>query len=145
MHTLNGAAFTELVLEIFRINGLLLAEGDRLTADLGLSSSRWQVMGAISDAPLAVPHIAREMGLTRQGVQKTINILVKEGLVDLIENPRHKSSKLASLTEEGRHRFAEIHEIQAAWANDLVEGQDLEGLSGALETLRALRAKLERK
>ncbi|MBE7638020.1 MarR family transcriptional regulator [Sneathiella sp. P13V-1] len=145
MHTLKGAAFTELVLEIFRINGILLAEGDRLSEDLGLSSSRWQVMGAIADEPLAVPHIAKEMGLTRQGVQKTINILVKEGLVDLIDNPRHKSSKLASLTEEGRKRFSEIHKIQAVWANDIAGGQELPSLEATLQTIRNLRESLERK
>ena len=61
-------AVTELVLETFRLNGQLLAAGDALVAKVGLTSARWQVLGAIalSAAPLPVAHIARNMGLTRQ-------------------------------------------------------------------------------
>jgi hypothetical protein len=40
-------ATTELVLEIFRLNGELIAMGDALVGDIGLTSARWQVMGAI--------------------------------------------------------------------------------------------------
>jgi len=46
-HTKSGKAFTELVLETFQFNGRLLAAGDRLAKPLGLTSSRWQVLGAI--------------------------------------------------------------------------------------------------
>ncbi|MDH3233798.1 MAG: MarR family transcriptional regulator, partial [Alphaproteobacteria bacterium] len=40
-------AVTALILETFRLNGRLLAAGDRLVGDLGLTSARWQVLGAI--------------------------------------------------------------------------------------------------
>lgn len=46
-HTQKGAAMTELVLETFRLNGRLLASGDKLVEPFGLSSARWQVLGAI--------------------------------------------------------------------------------------------------
>jgi hypothetical protein len=51
-HTPAGAATTELILETFRLNGLLLEAGDRLVADIGLTSARWQVLGAIALAPV---------------------------------------------------------------------------------------------
>jgi DNA-binding MarR family transcriptional regulator len=140
-----GAAFTELLLEVFRLNGVLLAEGDRLTADLGLTSSRWQVMGAISVHPLSVPYIAREMGLTRQGVQKMVNILVTEGLVEYEDNPHHKSSKLVSLSAEGRSRLSRIDDIQRAWANEIAKDQDVEDLKRTFRFIRQLRDTLERK
>ena len=38
--TAEAIALTELILETFRLNGCLLAAGDRLTADLGLTSAR---------------------------------------------------------------------------------------------------------
>jgi hypothetical protein len=44
--------FTELVLEIFRLNGVLLTQGDRLVDDIGLTSARWQVMGAAALSPV---------------------------------------------------------------------------------------------
>ena len=68
-HTPAGSAFTGLIIETFRLNGELLAAGDELCADLGLTSARWQVMGAIDEGPLPVAHIARNMGLTRIGAK----------------------------------------------------------------------------
>jgi hypothetical protein len=38
---------TDLILETFRLNGELLTAGDRLVADLSLTSARWQVLGAV--------------------------------------------------------------------------------------------------
>src|SRR5260221_10621052 len=82
-------ALTELMLEVFRLNGRLLASGDRLVAALGLTSARWQVLGAISlgGNRLPVAHIARNMGLTRQAVQRVVNELAAAGLVDFPPNP----------------------------------------------------------
>ena len=42
-----GEALTNLMLDLFRLNSLLLASGDRLVAPLGLTSARWQILGAI--------------------------------------------------------------------------------------------------
>src|SRR5712692_9690594 len=80
-----GTALTELILDVFRLNGRLLAAGDRLVADIGLTSARWQVLGAIALAatPSPVAHLARGMGLTRQGAHRTVNDLGAEGLAEL--------------------------------------------------------------
>ena len=61
---------TDLILDLFRLNGRLLAAGDRLVAGLGLTSARWQVLGAIAlaDRPQPVAWLARDMGVYRQGV-----------------------------------------------------------------------------
>src|SRR5215510_11875354 len=90
-HTPAGKALTDLILAVFRLHGLLLAAGDRLTHPLGLSSARWQVLGALqlAGAPLPVAHIARQMGLTRQSVQRTVDLLAQEGLIALANNPHH--------------------------------------------------------
>jgi len=42
-----GDALTDLMLDLFRLNSLLLTSGDRLVAGLGLTSARWQILGAI--------------------------------------------------------------------------------------------------
>lgn len=81
----NGKAFTELVLEVFRLNGRLLEAGDRLTQPVGLSSARWQILGVVEHGPITVAHVARIMGLTRQSVQQTANSLEKEGLIEFLE------------------------------------------------------------
>ena len=54
--TRTGEAATKLILSTFRANGLLLDAGDFLTAREGLTSARWQVLGALAlaDRPLTV-------------------------------------------------------------------------------------------
>jgi DNA-binding MarR family transcriptional regulator len=138
-----GSMFTELVLEVFRCNGALLAAGDGLTADIGLTSARWQVMGTIDDRALPVPHIAREMGLTRQGVQRTVNILEKEGLIELHDNPHHKTAKLVQLSPDGRRRLDQATEIQTRWANAISAGHSIDDLATAIDVIRRLRVKIE--
>ena len=50
-----GDALTNLMLDLFRLNSLLLTAGDRLVARLGLTSARWQILGAIVDAERPQP------------------------------------------------------------------------------------------
>ena len=44
-HSPKRMLFLDLVLSVFRLNGLLVAEGDAMTEDLGLTSARWKVQG----------------------------------------------------------------------------------------------------
>lgn len=85
------------------MNGDLLAAGDALVGDLGLTSARWQVLGAIalSPVPLPVAHIARNMGLTRQAVQRLVDDMRADGFVRLEPNPHHRRAMLVLATERG--------------------------------------------
>ena len=64
-----GQTFSELLVEVFRVNGLLLAAGDDLARPAGLTSARWQVLGVVDHGPVTVAQVARIMGLTRQSVR----------------------------------------------------------------------------
>jgi DNA-binding MarR family transcriptional regulator len=122
--TASGVAATDIILSTFRANGLLLGAGDLLAGEEGLTSARWQVLGAIvlAGRPLTVPQIARRMGLTRQSVHATVKQLVGQGLVELAPNADHRRSQLVQLTEAGRATYAAIDERQAAWVNRLAAG-----------------------
>ena len=141
--TLGGAVLTDLILETFRLNGRLLAAGDQLTRDLGLSSARWQVMGAIRDGPLSVAQIARNMGLTRQAVQRLANVLADEDLVEFAENPDHRRAKLVGLTERGRAVLEAVGRRQVEWSNGLAAGLTVDAIEEALAVLREVRQRLE--
>src|SRR5262245_46135608 len=91
-------ALTELILEVFRLNGRLLAAGDALTRPGGQTSARWQVLGALDEASGTVADIGRRMGLTRQSVQRITDLLEADGLVSYLDNPAHQRAKLAALT-----------------------------------------------
>ena len=75
-----GTALTDLILDLFRLNSRMLTAGDKLVAGLGLTSARWQVLGAITEAdrPQPVAWLARDLGAYRQNVQRIINDLHKE-------------------------------------------------------------------
>ncbi|WP_245442841.1 MarR family winged helix-turn-helix transcriptional regulator [Methylobacterium terrae] len=139
-------AATALILEVFRLNGALLAAGDGLTRDLGLTSARWQVLGAVSLAgrPLTVAGAARAMGLTRQAVRRLVTELTADGFVALAPNPDHRRAALVVLTESGRRAYAAASERQAAWAERIARGCEPAALDDATTLLRRLRAALER-
>ncbi len=139
-----GVAMTELILKLFRVNGLLLTVGDRLTKDLGLTSARWQVMGALADGPLTVAHIARNMGLKRQSVQRLVNVLAQQGLLMLVDNPHHRRARLVQLTATGRNQYEQISQIQANWVNNISEGLDVTNLKLAFEQLCNIEERLSK-
>ena len=140
-----GEAVTELILEVFRLNGRLLVAGDRLVSRLGLTSARWQVLGAVALAERGEPvaWIARAMGLNRQGVQRIVNELVAEGYVGLEPNPHHRRASLVVLTEKGRKAYGAADRLQTPWVNALVKGVRVEDIAAAKRTVAAMRRRLE--
>jgi DNA-binding MarR family transcriptional regulator len=136
---------TDLILDVFRLNGALLASGDALAADLGLTSARWQVLGAIalSPVPLPVAHLARNMGLTRQAVQRSVDEMLSDSLVRLDSNPHHKRAMLVRMTERGEDAFRAAMERQEAWADGLAAGQSPESVEAASLLLRELLRRLD--
>jgi DNA-binding MarR family transcriptional regulator len=143
--TRTGELVTRVILSVFRANGLLLAAGDLLTADDGLTSARWQVLGAIAlaDRPLTVPQIARRMGLTRQSVHSTVRRLVSDGLLELSTNADHRRSRLVALTDRGRARYATVDQAQALWVNRLARGIGRSNLETSGQVLDELCRRLE--
>jgi DNA-binding MarR family transcriptional regulator len=140
-----GDALTGLILDLFRLNSLLLTAGDRLVAGLGLTSARWQILGAIVAAGRAQPvaWLARDMGANRQNVQRIINDLCKEGLVAFEANPHHRRAQLVVLTDKGKHAFDAAMRLQAPWINSISEGLLVKDVQTMHRVIIALRRKLE--
>ena len=100
MHPPKRLLFLDFVLSVFRLNGLLISEGDAMTEKLGLTSARWKVIGAIalSSKGLTVPGIARLLGQSRQAVQRITAVMVNDNLLFYQVNPSHKRSVIVTLT-----------------------------------------------
>ena len=144
-HTPEGASLTELILEVFKHNGRLLNAGDQLVASQGLTSARWQVLGAIAfaGAPQPVANIARNMGLTRQAVQRVVNELEAEGFLTFAPNPHHQRAKLVVLGKSGAKAFQAAAKRQAPWANQLARRIPARDIRAALGVVREITARLE--
>jgi DNA-binding MarR family transcriptional regulator len=140
-----GDALSGLVLDLFRLNSQLLTAGDRLVARLGLTSARWQVLGAIVEAerPQPVAWLARDLGANRQNVQRIINDLHREGLVVFETNPHHRRAQLVVLTETGRRAFDAAMALQVPWINGLSAGLAVKDLEAVHRVIVALLGKLE--
>jgi DNA-binding MarR family transcriptional regulator len=129
-------AFRELVVQVFRLNGMLTAAGDALAAPVGQTSARWRVLAAVEDTPRTVAQIARAWSLARQSVQRVADLLERDGLVAYEDNPAHRRASLVALTPEGRAALRRIQKAQRAWATavgDEVGARELESASAILE------------
>ncbi len=140
MHPSKRVLFLDLVLSVFRLNGLLIAQGDDMTEGLGLTHARWKVIGAIalSNNGLTVPGIARVLGQSRQAVQRITDVMVEDGLLEYHENPKHKRSVLVLLSDQGKEIYNTLREVQDPWAIDATQEIPVEELETALRLIRRL-------
>ncbi len=140
-----GDALTGLVIDLFRVNNLLLIAGDRLVARLGLTSARWQVLGAIvaAERPQPVAWLARNMGANRQNLQRIINDLHKEGFVAFEVNPHHRRAQLVVLTDKGRQTYEAAMRLQSPWVDSLAQGLVVKDIETVHRVILALRRKLD--
>lgn len=140
MHSPKRVLFLDLVLSVFRLNSLLIAEGDTMSSQMGLTHARWKVIGAIalSSAGLTVPGIARVLGQSRQAVQRITDVMVEDGLLQYQPNPKHKRSVLVTLTAGGKEVYNTLREVQDPWAINATEDIPTEELETALRLIRRL-------
>ena len=138
--------FLDFVLSVFRLNGLLIAEGDAMTEKLGLTSARWKVIGAIalSSNGLTIPGIARVLGQSRQAVQRITDVMENDNLLFYQINPRHKRSVLVTLTAEGKQIYNMLRDVQDSWAIETTEDISIEELDSALRLVRRLVQKFDK-
>ncbi|WP_313349285.1 MarR family winged helix-turn-helix transcriptional regulator [Paracoccus sp. (in: a-proteobacteria)] len=136
---------TDLILTLFRVNNLTLMWGDKLVAPFGLTSARWQVLGAIalSEQPQPVAWLARDLGANRQNVQRIVNDLHKEGLVMFQPNPHHRRAQLVLLTDKGREAYENAITAYTPKVDALAEGLSTKDIGTALRVMTMLREKLE--
>lgn len=128
---------SETVVALFQANGKMLEWGDAFAAPFGLTSARWQILGAIAWAgqKQTAPQIAEQMGVSRQGAQKQLNLLVEDGLIEKIPNPSHQRSPHYHLTDKGNSLFQRVN---LAWDTHATETGEVFSAHDLETTLRTL-------
>lgn len=136
---------TEIMLEIFRLNARLLERGSQMVAPLGMTSARWQVLGALalSGEAMSCPQIAAAMGISRQGAQKQLNLALNDQLLTVYENQRNLRSPLYEITPAGQEAYSKAMGLQASWSKALSRGITLSDLQNTLSVLREFDARLQ--
>ena len=122
----------------FRLNGQFLAIGEELARPAGLTAAWWLVLSTVIDRPLTVAEVARDIGVTRQSVQRIADVIVDRGLAEYRPNPAHRRAKLLSPTANGRAAIRRIAPAHAAFARRLAGEHTTKGLERALEAATRL-------
>lgn len=94
--------------------------------------------------PQTVPYMARARAISRQHVQALVNELAHEALVELVDNPAHKRSRLVQLTPRGKHVVDEMNRREAALLAQLEIPISEHEVRTAAEVLRGIRTVLAR-
>jgi DNA-binding MarR family transcriptional regulator len=85
----------------FRIEAITQA-----TAGFATAGGEWGILRMlVKDGPQTVPEMARSRPVSRQHCQTIANALEAQGLVEFVDNPKHRKSKLVRATKKGRARF----------------------------------------
>ncbi|MEQ1673014.1 MAG: MarR family transcriptional regulator, partial [Hyphomicrobium sp.] len=93
--------------------------------------------------PQSVAWIARSMGLNRQGVQRIVNELASESLLEFRTNPHHRRARLVVLMRKGKAAYAAIERAQIPWVNALSKGLRADDIHAVTALVGALRNRLE--
>lgn len=128
-------AFQDVLLALFQLHGRVLEAADVMSGGFGLTGARWQVMKVAARQALTVSQIARRLGLKRQSVQRTVDQLAGQGLVELAPNADHQRASLVGLSAEGRRILASLESRQHAWLGRCLRGlgrAELESLAHSL-------------
>ncbi len=128
---------------VFRLNGKFLAVGEELARSAGMTASWWLVLGTALSAPRSVADIGREVGVTRQSIQRTADLLVRHGLAEYLSNPAHRRAKLLAPTEAGRAAIRRIAPAHRSYSETLVGRMGRDEAAKMLAVLRELSETLD--
>ncbi|WP_312740066.1 MarR family transcriptional regulator [Cedecea neteri] len=137
------AKLSAMALKTFALNGLFLTVAEQLTAPVGITATRWQVIGAVLKEPLTQSEIARRMGITRQSVRRTSLQLIAEGLLYATSNPSSRKAMLLQPTEKGHEAVSRINPQHAAFAKQLEDITGQERMAEILDAMTELHKTLE--
>lgn len=122
----------------------LSAVADRLFADLGVGAAERGVLRTLFvEGESTAPDMARMKPVTRQSIQPVLDNLVGKGLVATVVNPRHKRSKLYSLTPQGVACCVELQQRELAIIRDMIGEMSDVDFAGAAGALRLMNERLE--
>ena len=103
-----GEAIADLILEVAQFFFRIRAVGQRTGLITSWGGGAFGFLRSLAlMGPLTVPQIAQMRPTSRQRMQRLADDLAAEGLVEFVDNPGHRRSKLVRLTRKGEARYRE--------------------------------------
>lgn len=132
-------AIAELMLQVAQFFFRLRALGQRTGLITSWGGGAFGFMRSLAVVgPLTVPQIAQMRPTSRQRMQRLADELAGEGLVEFIDNPRHRRSQLVRLTSKGEARYREMTAQLLAIASTMGAGLSDAEIRKTSEILRKL-------
>jgi len=133
-----------MILSFFIIHNMAMRIGDRMTAPIGLTSSRWLMLSAIGrrPAPTTITELSQDAMLSVQNVSRMVATMESEGLVERIAAKPGGAARLVRLTAAGEDALAATRPLGERFHEEFLSGlspkevaslaQVLDGLIGNL-------------
>jgi DNA-binding MarR family transcriptional regulator len=132
-------AIAELMLEVAQCFFRIRAVGQKTGLITSWGGGAFGFMRSLALlGPLTVPQIAQMRPTSRQRMQRLADELAAEGLVEFIDNPKHRRSKLVQLTRKGEARYGELNARLLAIASTMGVALSEADIRKTAETVRQL-------
>ena len=139
-----GRLLEALVLQIFDAFFDLRAVGQKQGLVNQSGAGNWGLLRILKeDGSMTVPAVARMRSVSRQYIQK-LRQRTAEGLIEMVDNPAHKRSKLMRLTQCGEQRLEELTRRFRAFLEVMARDFHSDDLRSATDTIAELRRRLAR-
>jgi len=137
-----------LTLEIFILNNMIMRLGDKLVGHLGLTSSRWLLISALSrfEDPPTISELSKDALLSLQNVSRMVAAMEADGFVERITRPGHGRATFVKLTALGDHVVEQTMRIGGAFSEQFHMGlseQELDAMQGSIQKLFANLSRME--
>ena len=134
-----GEAIADLMLEVAQFFFRIRAAGQKTGLITSWGGGAFGFLRSLAIiGPLTVPQIAEMRPTSRQRMQRLADELAGGGLVEFVDNPRHRRSKLVRLTRKGDARYREMSERLLAMASRMGAELSEADVRKAIETVRRL-------
>lgn len=132
-------AIAELMLEVAQCFFKIRAFGQRTGLITSWGGGAFGFMRSLALlGPLTVPQIAQMRPTSRQRMQRLADELAAEGLVEFVDNPKHRRSKLVQLTRKGDGRYRELNARLLSTAGTMGVALSEADIRKTTETVRQL-------
>jgi len=132
-------AVAELMLEVAQCFFRIRALGQKTGLITSWGGGAFGLMRSLALlGPLTVPQIAQMRPTSRQRMQRLADELAADGLVEFVDNPKHRRSKLVRLTRKGDARYRKLSARFLAIASTMGTGLSEADIHKTIEVLRQL-------
>ena len=134
-----GEVVAELMLEVAQFFFRIRALGQKTGLITSWGGGAFGFMRSLALlGPLTVPQIAQMRPTSRQRMQRLADELAAGGLVEFVDNPKHRRSKLVRLTRKGEARYEQLRARFLAVASTMAADTSARDIRNTIEIVRRI-------